>query len=133
MDEKQKLAQLDDLVIEEILSMTEADLRSTASSDPVVAVRNDLKKAISVLGKADLAKARAELTTYRADSRVLVLPFAAKASAKLKTLRANDRSFDNKLTMAARNAKGDNKEEREGIEEDLAELDTWKDKDREEP
>jgi len=133
MDEKQKLAQLDDLVIEEILSMSEADLRSSPTADSVDAVRRDLKKAIGVLGKADLAKARAEITTYRANSKVIAIPFAAKASGELKTLRANDRSLDSKLTIAARNAKGDDKEEIEGIEEDLAELDTWKDKDREEP
>jgi hypothetical protein len=131
MDEKQKLAQLDDLVIEEILSMSEVELRSAEASDAVDAVRSDLEKAIGLLGKADLAQAKAELAAYRAESRVI--PFAAKVAGELNALRASDRSLDSKLTMAARNAQGDDQEDIEGIEQDLAELDAWKDKDREQP
>src|SRR4051794_24540815 len=109
MDEKQKLAQLDDLVVEEILSMSEAELRSAEASRAVDAVRGDLKKAIGLLGKADLARAKAELAAYRAESKVI--PFAGKVAGELNALRASDRSLDSKLTMAARNAQGDGQED----------------------
>ena len=131
MDEKQKLAQLDNLVIEDVLSMSGSELRSAEASGAVDAVRSDLKKAMGLLGKADLARAKAELAAHRAESKVI--PFAAKAAEELKALRASDRSLDSKLTMAARNAQGDDEEDIKGIEQDLAELDAWKDKDSEQP
>lgn len=131
MDEKQKLAQLDDLVIDQILSMPEGDLRSEVDDSAVEAVRHDLNKARGLLGKVDLAQAKAELAAYQAELKVI--PFAGKAASDLKVLRANDRTFDSKLTMAARNAQGDDQADSEGIEHDLAELDAWKDKDSEQP
>ena len=43
----------------------------------------------------------------------------------LKAARAQDRSLDQKLTLAARSGGADYEADRPGIEEDLAELDAW--------
>jgi hypothetical protein len=131
MNEKHNLSQLDDMIIEEILSMLEEDLRSEVDAGAVAAVRKDLDAASVLLGKADLAKAKAELAAYRSESGVL--PFRAKAAVDLKAIRSADRTLDSKLTMAARNANGDQQADSEGIEQDLAELAAWKDRDSEEP
>jgi hypothetical protein len=44
-------------------------------------------------------------------------------------LRREDREFDKKLTLAARNGGADVEADADGIEEDLAELDAWKEED----
>ena len=122
MDDKDKLAYLDDLVIAEILSMPEDELRSSIGDADIDAVKSDLQKAKRLFGKANLAQAKAELTAYRSEKKVVTLD-DVKAAAELRSLRSKDKDFDRKLTMAARNAAGDADADAAGIEEDLAELD----------
>jgi hypothetical protein len=127
MNDKDKLAHLDDLVIADILSMSESELRSAVSEADVEAIKAGFEKAKTLLGKGKLGRAKAAVASYQG-ANVVVLR-RGTPTADLGSLRREDREFDKKLTLAARNGGADVEADADGIEEDLAELDAWKEED----
>jgi hypothetical protein len=126
MNDKKKLAALDELVIAEILATSDAEALAAVSEAEVAEVQARFAAAKIAVGKSRMAKAKAAVAIGRAQPRSLSAG-SARGAASLRTLRANDRAFDQRLTMAARNGGADVEADREGIEEDLAELEAWED------
>lgn len=129
MDDKEKLACLDDLVLAEILSTPDDAILAETGPEALKALRSEIATARIRAGKGRMADAKASLAIARARPAVVSLDEARGAKA-LKTARAQDRSLDQKLTLAARSGGADYEADRLGIEEDLAELDAWDDEDR---
>lgn len=129
MNDKEKLARLDDLVLAEILSGSDEAILAETGPEALKALRNEIATARIRAGKGRMADAKASLAIARARPAVVSLDEARGAKA-LKTARAQDRSLDQKLTLAARSGGADYEADRPGIEEDLAELDAWDDEDR---
>jgi hypothetical protein len=124
-----KLRKLDDLVIAEILAMSEPELRQLVSDEHVSGVRADFEKARALTGKARLAQAKSAVVLHRAGARI---PSIAneRASAELRALRQRDQNFNRKLTLAARSGGPNGEADAASIEEDLAELDAWEAEDQ---
>jgi Phage terminase large subunit (GpA) len=94
---------------------------------PIETIKAGFGKAKTLLGKRKLARAKAAVASYQG-ANVVVLR-RGTPTADLGSLRREDREFDKKLTLAARNGGADVEADAAGIEEDLAELDAWKDED----
>ena len=129
MDDKDKLALLDDLVIAEILATPDDVILAGVSPGQIDALRQEVTTARIRAGKGRMADAKAALAIDRARPVVVSLDQARRATA-LKSARAQDRTLDQKLTMAARSGGADYEADRPGIEEDLAELEAWDDEGR---
>src|SRR5712691_11341423 len=93
-----KLRKLDDLVIAEILAMSEPELRQLVGDEHVSAVRADFEKARALTGKARLAQAKSAVVLHRAGARIPSIS-NERASAELRALRQRDQNFDRKLTL----------------------------------
>ena len=115
MSDEKKLTILDDLVLSELLSMSDEELLQLASADEIEATRKRLEAATVQAAKIRLGRARAAIAADRARA----------PSASLGAVRRSDPTFDKKLTLAARNAGADFKADEASIEEDLAELEDW--------
>lgn len=132
MSDEEKLRQLDDIVIAEILSMPESELREVVSDEHVNAVRADFEKARALTGKARLAQAKSAVVLHRAGAKIPSIA-DARAAAELRALRQRDQNLDRKLTLAARSGGPEGGADAAGIEEDLAELDAWEAEDQKRP
>ena len=129
MDDKDKLALLDDLVLAEILSTPDDAILAGMAPGRIDALRQEITTARIRTGKGRMADAKASLAIDRARPVVVSLN-QARGSTALKAARAQDRTLDQKLTMAARSGGANYEADRTGIEEDLAELDAWDAEDR---
>lgn len=119
MDDLEKLERLQDAVVETILSMTPEEVKEEAAADDVASMKANLAVAIGKVGKERLTRAKAAAV---ADARRPRPVGSAKGAEALKEARANDATFDKKLTMAARTGGTDFEADRESIENDLEEL-----------
>lgn len=131
MNDKDKLAALDGLVLAEILAMTGDELRQAIADDEVEVFRRAFEAAETAAGKQRLALAKADLAAYRSGAKIVPMP-SRGAGSGLSALRRHDAELDRKLTMAARNGKRDVEADAAGVDEDLAELEEWS-KDGEDP
>ncbi|SFM31244.1 hypothetical protein [Methylobacterium pseudosasicola] len=131
MNDKDKLALLDDLVLAEILSSPDDVILAGMDAGRIDALRQEVATARIRAGKSRMAEAKVHIAIDRARPAVVSLDVARGATA-LRAARAQDRILDQKLTMAARNGGADYEADRPGIEEDLAELEAWDDEDRSE-
>ncbi|MFL0413640.1 hypothetical protein [Sphingomonas sp. 179-A 2A2 NHS] len=113
-DDADRLARLDDFVIEEILAADDAAVDDGAR-DRILA---SFERAELALRKARLVELRAQIDRERAGATVVTFD-ADRMRAKLKEA-ANDP--DVKMTLAARGGVSDGDEDMEGLLEDLAEL-----------
>jgi hypothetical protein len=129
MDDREKLSRLDDLVLAEILSTPDDVILAGVSPGKIDALRQEITTARIKAGKGRMADAKASLAIDRARPVVVSLD-QARGAAALKAARGQDRTLDQKLTMAARSGGSDYEADRPGIEEDLAELEAWDDEDR---
>jgi hypothetical protein len=126
MEDQEKLAKLQDAVVETILSMSPEEVMEDAAADDVASMKANLAAAIGKVGKERLARAKAAAV---ADARRPRPIGSAKGAEALREARANDATFDRKLTMAARTGGPDFEADREGIENDLEELRRWSEED----
>ena len=129
MDDKDKLARLDDLVLAEILSMPDDEILAGVEPAKLDALRQEVATARVKAGKSRMASAKASLALARARPTVVPLDPARRAAAT-RDARTRDRTLDQGLTLAARNGGVDYEADRPGIEEDLAELEAWEEEDR---
>ncbi|GJD30996.1 hypothetical protein PMNALOAF_2248 [Methylobacterium adhaesivum] len=129
MDDREKLSRLDDLLLAEILSTPDDVILAGIAPGKIDALRQEITTASIKAGKSRMADAKASLVIDRARPVVVSLD-QARGAAALKAARAQDRTLDQKLTMAARSGGADYEADRPGIEEDLAELEAWDDEDR---
>ena len=129
-DDAEKLALLDDVVIEALLA-DRADYVPTPEGSAVAAgVRSRIAAAKAAVGKRRLELAKVAVAADRARPRLVVSNQEAGAQA-LRSARAADPKLDRKLTMAARNEGAGFEADKAGIEKDLAELDAWEEDDGE--
>ena len=126
MSDEKKLRILDDLVLSELLAMSDEELLRLASADEIEAIRKRLEAATAQAAKIRLGRARAAIAADR--TRAPPAPLGGRR-ASLGTVRRSDPTFDKKLTLAARNAGADFQADEASIEEDLAELEDWEDED----
>lgn len=121
MDDKDKLALLDDLLFEEICGMTDEEVLAEVSPAEIADTRAIFDKARAAQRRARMARAQAAVALDRSRP-VLTAASRARGASVLGAIRARDGQLDRKLTLAARNAGGDVGLDQDGIEEDLAEL-----------
>jgi hypothetical protein len=126
MNEKDRLRILDDIVIDDILALSESELRSRASEADLIMAHAAFEKACAIVGKATLAEARAALSLVSAGAKLVPGLELASTIPIFSTLNSG---FAGQLTMAARNQTTDQREDQVGIDEDLAELKAWATKD----
>lgn len=126
MNDKEKLSRLDEMVVAEIMAKSDAEILGEVGSDEIAAVRADFERAKLAMAKSRLANAKAAVANAR--SRPGFAPRSnAQGADALRSARSRDRGFDQKLTLAARSGQSDYEADKPGIEEDLAELESWKD------
>lgn len=126
MGDKDKLALLDDLVIAEILATPDEEVLKGADPAGIAATRARAAAAKRLVGRQRMAEAKAAMAIERARPNVVPLDLT-KGAAALRSLRAQDRGLDQKLTLAARSGRDGAEADQGGIEEDLAELAQWND------
>ena len=126
MSDEKKLRILDDLVLSELLAMSDEELLRLASADEIEATRKRLEAATVQAAKIRLGRARAAIAADRAGAHSASL---GGRRASLGAVRRSDPTFDKKLTLAARNAGADFQADEASIEEDLAELEDWEEGD----
>lgn len=128
LTEAEKLSMVDDAVIEALLA-DRADHVPDAEGVAVAAVvRSRIAAAKVVVGKRRLAQAQAAMAVDRAQPRLVAANPDAGARA-LRAMRAADPALDRKMTRAARNERTGSEADEASIEEDLAELQAWEEKD----
>lgn len=124
LGDREKLALLDNLVVEEICGTSDEEILKGVSSSELEETRSRIRAAKSAVGKKRMAEAKAAVALGRARPSGPAVD-RTRGAASLRSLRASNPRFDQKLTMAARSG-GSGQEEDEGsIAEDLAELERW--------
>lgn len=127
MSSKERLRILDDLVIEEILSLSENEIANKTTDADIALTRVAFEKACTILGKTTLAEAKAALALVAAGAK---LTPGLGDGFHTKLLRPSNMNQPTKLTMAARNQKADHAKDQAGIDEDVAELAAWASQDK---
>jgi hypothetical protein len=120
---KERLACIDDFMIEEILAMSDAEVLSEVPDAEIEEAQRRLDEAKLAVGKRRFEAIKKQLENEKVAGGVVSFD-KAKARAELRRMIANDSKLAGKLTMAARNLDGDVDDDAEGILEDLAELDS---------
>jgi hypothetical protein len=122
---KAKLVRMDDLVMNDLLAISDDELLAEAMEDGVdvaavgAAGRQAFERAVLAAGKLKLQRIREEMAS---DATRKVVPINVKAArSELQGILSRNRDAANKLTMAARNQSGDVQDD-EGILEDFVEL-----------
>ena len=128
-DPRFQLLRLSDLLIEDLLLSSDADLLETMSKSgsagsPGDKAKNAFRRAQQVVGQKKLLAARAAIDSKKVDSenisrQSINIP---KARLFLQKLATNDPLFQNKITLAARNLSDISDAEILSIIEDLKRL-----------
>jgi hypothetical protein len=136
---RKKLARIDDIVMDELFSLSDEELLVAAHEDDVdvaavgAAGRIAFEQAKQALGRKRLALIRQQIAE---DKKRVPIPFdRGKAQTEVNAIIARNREALSKLTMAARNEIGDQGDDMDGIIDDFAELGAIKhrDKDQDRP
>lgn len=123
-----ELACIEDALAESMINATVDELRvemTEGGDDPdacIAVVDESVGAARASFAKERLARARAELTQWRAKSGNVGATERESARAKLQQMRGIDRDLDSKMMLAARKGKGLSDRDLEGLLDDLAEL-----------
>lgn len=127
-DPRYQLLRLSDLLIEDLLATSDADLLATttpeASKYAGDRAKNALKRAQQIVGQKRLQAARDAVANSKEiinDASIRSIDIA-KARQLLENLAANDSIFKNKITLAARNLRDISDSEVLSIIEDLRSL-----------
>jgi hypothetical protein len=118
---KTRLEQIDELIINEILATPDNEIIEEVGKADIAAGRAALQVAEARIGQRRFDAARAQLEASKAAARVVSIDGASAKAAKAKLL-ASDPALRGKLTLAARNAAGEDSDDDEGLSDDLAEL-----------
>ncbi len=127
MDDKDKLALVDDLFMAETLASRGEGVDPAEVDAAAKRVRANIAAAKVALGKRRMAEAKAGLRGARGRLTV-VSSNPGRGAGELKQLRVSDAALDRKLTMAARHQGADAEADEAGIEEDLADLKDWEER-----
>jgi hypothetical protein len=127
MDERDKLRILDEVVISEILSLSESELRSRASQSDLAMANIAFEKACTTIGKATLAEAKAALALMSAGAKMIP---GQSVAPHLALFRSSNANHSGQMTKAARNQTSGQHVDQAGIDEDIAELKAWASKDK---
>lgn len=119
-DDDAKLAALDRFMVDQILNASDDEIFAEAEPGDAEKVEDAFRKAKQAAGKAMLAKARAGVA---ASKTAAVVPFdRARMRQRLDGLVASQGEHGQRLTLAARGAKGNVDGDEEGVLDDLNEL-----------
>lgn len=122
MDDEGKLGRLQQVVIEEFLTMSPEEVMEFTTPVDIASVKSTIAAAIAEAGRERLARAKAAAAKDARRPRLVGSPHGADA---LRQARANDSDFDRRLTLAARKGSASYEADQKGIEEDLDELRRW--------
>jgi hypothetical protein len=123
---REKVARMDDMVMDELFSLSDEELLLEAKKEGVdvaavgAAGRLAFEQATQAAGRKRLALIRQQIVE---DKRRTPTPFdRGKAQSEVRAIIARNREAQSKLTMAARNESGDQGDDMDGIIDDFAEL-----------
>ena len=123
---REKVARMDDIVMDELFSLSDEELLLEAKKEGVdvaavgAAGRLAFEQAKQAVGRKRLALIRQQIVE---DKRRTPTPFdRGKAQSEVRAIIARNREAQSKLTMAARNESGDQGDDMDGIIDDFAEL-----------
>lgn len=120
-DDAAKVDAIEAFLADQIINASDEEALAEVSADEIKAARATAERAKLIVGKRKLEAARAQLAASTSASTVV--PFdAARTRKRLETLVRGDGEKGERLTLAARGAKGDVDADDEGILEDLNEL-----------
>lgn len=120
-DNAAKLDALDAFVMNQIINSPPDDARANAGLDASRIVRSAVANAKTIIGKRRMAAAKAELAGATAPAPVVPIDIA-KTRRRLEAFVQGGGVHGQRLTLAARSAKGGIDADEEGILEDLHEL-----------
>ncbi len=122
----QKVARMDDFVIDELFSISDGELLLEAQKEGVdvgavgAAGRLAFERAKQTVGRKRLALIRQQIAE---DKKRAPIPFdRGKALSEVRAIIARNREAQSKLTIAARNESGDRGDDMDSIIDDFAEL-----------
>ncbi len=122
MGERKKLDALDELVLDEIIAMSDDDARKMVSDAEIDNSRTMFERACVEAGKKRLARAKSAVLLHRsAGNHGPLFGEAQSRGSSSKPLRLGEQ----RVTLAARNELSGNNEDSAGIDEDFAELEAW--------
>ncbi len=121
-DDRAKLDALDAFVMDQIINSPPDDGRANAGSDASRVVRGAVANAKMIIGKRRMAAAKAELAAATAAPATVVPIDIARTRRRLEAFVQGGGVHGQRLTLAARGAKGGIDADEEGILEDLHEL-----------
>lgn len=123
---RDQIVKMDDFVMDDLFSLSDEELLQEAREDGVDltavgnAGRKSFERAQLIIGKKRLALVRQEMAL---DAKKPVLkPIRGSSQTDLQGILSRNREAASKLTMAARNEKGDLQDDVEGILADFIEL-----------
>lgn len=128
-ESREKIARMDDLVMDDLFSLTEDELLREAEEEGIdtakvgEAGRAAFERAQMTIGRARLAIVKRQMVDSAESAPVIY--DRAKARARLARLIAENGGPTSRLTLAARNEFGPNSEDMDGILDDFAELEGW--------
>jgi hypothetical protein len=118
-----KLARLADALIEDIIASPDADMIAEIDHASVERARKLLIEVKASLSRRLLTDAKAQLESWRSaqspNRHSLGRPVALE---RFENIRRADAAFNQKMTVAARNGKAPTDADKEGLAEDLADL-----------
>ncbi|WP_157219147.1 hypothetical protein [Flavisphingomonas formosensis] len=119
MKDIDRLDRLDDDLVETILAMSPEEAMEGVNPDDLAAMTANVAAAGAKVGRARLARAKAAAQSDAGRPK----PTGSTRSAEaLKSIRANDAVFNERLTLAARGGGESYEADRASIEADLEEL-----------
>jgi hypothetical protein len=125
-----KLTRLADALMEDIIASSDADIIADVDASDIERARTILEDARARVSKQLLGAAKAELDAWRSNQlRAAPLFDRTDARERFEKIRRSDAGFDQKMLLAARNGQAPTDSDKEGLAEDLADLQRWEDED----
>lgn len=122
-NERQKLSRLADAILDDVLSASDADILAEVDAASIKEARLILIEAKANAAHQLLADAKTQLNTWRsAQSRRQRPHGSAGAEHTFQKFRREDPAFNQHMTIAARKGKAPTDRDKEGLDEDWADL-----------
>lgn len=132
-NEHQKLARLADAILDDIMSTSDAEILAEVVAEDIKEGRLALIEAKANASHRLLADAKTQLNGWRlAQSSRTRQRNPAGAEHTFQRFRSEDPAFNQRITMAARNGKAPTDRDKEGLDEDWADLQRLEDQDERE-
>jgi hypothetical protein len=129
-EDRAKLTRLADALMQDIIASSDADILANVDASDIERARTILDGARAQVSKQLLDTAKAELDAWRS-KRLRAPPVSERTDARerFEKIRRSDAGFHQKMLLAARNGRAPTDNDKDGLVEDLADLQRLEDED----